>query len=394
MATLAPIISDAGITGSDYSDILQQLRVAYFSIYGSDAILDDDSQDGQFLAVIAQAIFDCGGAAIDVYNSFSPLTARGVGLSNLVKLNGLRRLVATNSQCVVVLTGTVGTPIVNGIIGDNQNLSTQWALPPLVTIGLDGTVTATATATTVGATPADVDTLTVILTPTLGWQTVSNGANVASPGLPIEDDATLRVRQSRSTALPAMTVMEGIFAAVDAINGVTDLATYQNDDDVADANGMPPHSIAVVVQGGDANQVASAIALKKAPGTKTNGTTSVLVLDNKGIPNLIRFYVLAAVPLVMHITIHPLTGYVSTTGDTLKQAVADFVNDVLIIGEDSYLSRLYTPANLTGTGLGATFVVTAIEQARFPGVPVAADIAITFIERATLDVNNVTLILV
>jgi hypothetical protein len=283
---------------------------------------------------------------------------------------------------------------VNGIVGDNQNLNTQWSLPPLVTIGLDGTVTTTATATVAGATPANINTLTVILTPTLGWQTVTNGANVASPGLPVEKDATLRTRQSKSTALPAMTIMEGIFAAVDAINGVTDLATYQNDDDIADANGMPPHSIAVVVQGGDVNQVASAIALKKAPGTKTNGTTSVLVVDNKGVPNIIRFYELIPVALTMIITIHPLTGYVSTTGDTLKQTVADFVNNTLVIGEDSYRSRLFTPANLTGTGLGGTFVVTDIKQARDAGVPGEGDIVISFIETAMLNVADITLVLV
>jgi hypothetical protein len=394
MATLAPVISDTGILGSDYSDILQQLKIIYFSIYGSDCVLDDDSQDGQFLAVIAQAIFDCGGAAIDVFNSFSPLNARGVGLSSLVKLNGLRRLVATNSQCVVTLTGVVGTPIVNGLIGDNQNLNTQWSLPALVTIGLDGTVTVTATATTAGATPASADTLVEILTPTMGWQTVTNGANVASPGLPVEKDSVLRARQSKSTALPAMTILEGVFAAVDAVSGVDDLATYQNDDDVVDADGQPPHSMTVVVRGGDVNQVASAIALKKAPGTRTNGTTSVLVVDNKGVPNLIRFYELSIVRLTMHITIHPLTGYVSTTGDSLKQAVADFVNNSLIIGEDSYQSRLYTPANLTGTGLGATYVVVTIEQAIFPAAPAVGDIAITFIQRTSLAVSDITLILV
>jgi uncharacterized phage protein gp47/JayE len=395
MATLAPVISDTGILGSDYSDILQQIKIVYFSIYGSDAVLDDDSQDGQFVAAaIAQPIFDCGSAAIDVYNSFSPLSARGTGLSSLVKLNGLRRLVATNSQCVVTLTGTVGKSIVNGLIGDNQNLNTQWSLPPLVIIGLDGTVTVTATATTAGATSAAANTLTSILTPTLGWQTVTNGANVASPGLPVEQDTVLRARQAKSTALPAMTVLEGIFAAVEAINGVTDLATYQNDEDVADGNGMPPHSMAVVVQGGDVNLVAGAIALKKAPGTKTNGTTSVLVTDNKGVPNLIRFYELTQVVLTMIITIHPLIGYVSTTGDTLKQAVADFVNNTLSIGEDSYRSRLFTPANLTSPGLGDTFVVTDIKQARDAGMPGEGDIVISFIETATLIVSNITLVLV
>lgn len=393
MATLAPVISSTGITGSDYSDILQQLKTAYWSIYGSDAVLDNDSQDGQFLAVIAQAIFDCGGTAIAVYNAFSPSTAVGVGLSSVVKINGIRRSTPSNSQCPVVCVGTVGTQIVNGVIGDNQNLGTQWALPALVTIGADGTVAVTATATTAGATPAAADTLVNILTPTLGWQSVSNGENVASPGVAVETDAQLRTRQANSTALPAMTILEGIFTVVAAVDGVTDLALYENDTDAVDSNGISPHAIALVVQGGDVTEIANAVALKKAPGVGTVGTTAVLVADTNGVPNTIRFYPLQPVPLTMIITIHALTGYVSTTGDALLQAITDFVNNELVIGEDSYRTRLYTPANLGGTGIGATFVVNDIKQGRDGNAPADVDIAIAFNETSTLVVGDITLVL-
>ncbi len=55
MATLAPQITAAGITSPDYSDILAELQDGYYSIYGSDAVLTSDSQDGQLLAIFAQA---------------------------------------------------------------------------------------------------------------------------------------------------------------------------------------------------------------------------------------------------------------------------------------------------------------------------------------------------
>ncbi len=392
MATIAAQISSTGILAPDYSNILQQLKIVYWSIYGSDAILDNDSQDGQFLAVLAQAIFDCNQTTINVYNAFSPATARGVQLSSLVKLNGLRRATATNSEVIVTLTGDVGTQIIEGIVGDNLSLGTRWFLPTLVIIPISGEVAVTATAEFAGDIAATIGSITEILTPTLGWQTVTNeGAAVL--GQPIETDSELRLRQSKSTALPAMTVLEGIYAAVSAVNGVERLMIYENSEDVADVNGIPPHSICVVMSGGDVTEIAEAIALKKSPGVGTYGTTLVVVEDRNGVPNNIRLYELTKVPLRVRVDIHPLAGYVSTTGDLLKQAVVDFING-LEIGEDSYLARLYTPANTGGVGLGATYVVLAITQAKDNGDPLlAADIPITFQQGTTLSLDDVILVL-
>lgn len=391
MATVAAQISLTGIIAPDYLDILQELRIMYWGIYGSDAILDPDSQDGQFLATLAQAIFDCNQNVIDMYASFAPSTARGIQLSRLVKLNGLRRSTPTNSQAIVTIGGVVGTQIINGVVGDNANLGTKWNLPTLVEIPIAGTIDVTATAADPGDVPAGAATLTEIITPTSGWQTVTNLDN-AAPGQPIETDAQLRIRQSASVALPAQTILEGIFAGVDAVTGVSRLRIYENDDDVT-VDAIEPHSISVVVSGGDATEIAQAIALKKSPGGRTNGTTSQVVTDRNGVPNTIRFYELTIVNLKAQITIHPLTGYVSTTGDSLRQAVVDFING-FSIGEDSYLARLYSPANLTGTGLGSTFVVTDIKQAKVANALASADVVIQFNEGSQIDLDHTTLVLV
>ena len=394
--TLAVQITDAGISGPSYADILAQLRITYWGIYGSDAVLDDDSQDGQWIgAGIAQPIYDVDQAVIAAYNSFSPDKAVGAQLSSLVKINGIRRLVPTNSESPVTVSGTVGTQIINGVIGDNAGLGTVWSLPALVTIGDTGSTDVTATCQSEGDIVAGHGTLTVILTPTRGWQSVTNGVNDTTPGQPVESDAALRARQTKSVALPSQAILDGIEASVAAVNGVQRLTVYENDSDVTDGNGIPSHSISVVVSGGDIAEVANAIALKKPPGTGTYGTTSQLIFDSRGVPRTIKFYELDVVPLRVQINIHPIpgTGYVSTTGDALKQAVVDFVNS-LDIGEDSYLARLYTPANSGATGLGATYVVTAITQARDANPLAAADVAIAFNEGATLDLSDVALVLV
>lgn len=389
MATLAPQISSTGISGPDYADILAQLQNAYWSIYGSDAVLTADSQDGQFLAVVAQAIYDCGQVAIAAYNSFSPASAQGAALSKNVKLNGLTRLVATNSQAVVTIVGQNGTVITGGIVGDGLGLNTQWSLPDTVTIPGSGTIDVTATCTVAGATTAAAGSLTNILTPTLGWQSVTNAA-IAAAGQPVETDAELRKRQTLSTALPAQTILEAMYAAIAAISGVSRLTIHENSADAADSDGVPGHTIAAIVLGGDVVQIATTIAEKKTPGTGTAGNVTELIVDENGVPSSIRFYELALVPMSVAVTIKALPGYTSVVGTQLQQNIADFLN-ALDIGEDSYLARLYTPANVGGTGQGATFYVTAITQARKPAANLAADVVIAFNEAAICAIADVAL---
>jgi len=392
MTVPALVINDDGISGPTYAEVLAAVTADFQSIYGSDANLAADSQDGQLLAVFSQAIYDSQQSAIKAFNDFRPNSAQGVGLSSIVKINGLQRQVATPSQCIVTIGGVAGTIITDGVVGDNAGFSSRWLLPASVTIPDSGTIQVTATCEEDGSTPAAAASLTVILTPTLGWQTVTNAAS-ATEGNPVESDAALRVRQGQSTSRPALSVIDSIYGNVAALEGVSRLQIYENDTDATDANGIPSHSIALVAEGGDAQEIGETIALIKTPGTGTDGDVEVEVIDSRGVPALIRFYDMAAIPITVEIEIAPLTGYTSAIGTTLKAAVVDFIN-TLAIGEDSYLSRLFSPANLGGTGDGATFVVSAIRQSRDGDPPAAANVVIDFNEAAITDSTLVTLTVV
>lgn len=389
LSTLACTINASGISSPSLTDILESLKATYRSIYGSDVYLEADSQDGQLLAAFAAAIYDCNQQSIAVYNSFSPSTAQGVALSNQVKINGLARLVASRSTCLVTITGQVGTTITSGRIGDRLGLGTQWDLPASVTIPVGGNINVTATCTEDGDIEAEPFSLTEILTPTRGWQTVTN-PEAAVAGNPVEDDATLRQRQAVSTALPAQSPLMSIVAQVANLDGIGRYKGYENDTSAPDADGIPGHSIAIVVEGGVAQEIAEAIALKKTPGTGTYGDTDIIVYDEQGVPNTIWFFTLDDVPIELEVDITALTGYVSTTGDAIIAAIVNAIN-ALEIGEDSYLTKLYTAANLNGDPLTKTYVVTAIRQGRDGNPPAAANIVMAFNEAATCETSAVTL---
>ncbi|MDH1268922.1 hypothetical protein N5C81_14955 [Rhizobium pusense] len=380
------VIDQNGISVPAYTDVLTYLKSAYQGIYGSDVYLEPDSLDGQFVALLALAITDANNMAASVYNAFSPSTAQGVGLSSVVKINGIARNIASNSTVDVALIGVAGTTVTNGIVSDDAG--NNWSLPASVVIPPSGTITVTAVCQTIGAVTAAIGAVSTIATPTRGWQSVSNAA-IANPGNPVETDANLRNRQATSTALPSLTILEGIVGALAAITGVTRYRAYENDTDVTDSNGIPSHSIAIIIEGGDAQAIGQTIADRKTPGSGTFGTTTVTVVDAIGVSHAVKFSRPVSVGLKAGITVKAFAGYTVAIENALKQAVADYIN-ALPIGQSVYFTRLYVPANLGNSISGSTYEVTNLQIAKLADPLAAADVTIAFNEAAACSASNIT----
>ena len=378
-------IDDTGYHYVDYPTVLEFFKEQYRDIYGSDVYLESDSQDGQWIAIVAKALYDSFQRGEVIYNSFNPTFARGSGLSRIVKINGIKRQVPTKSEVDLLIVGQVGTTINNGIAQDE--LGQNWLLPSVVVIPVAGEITITAQAENEGATAALPNTINKIYTPTLGWQSVNNPSS-AVEGNPVEEDSNLRRRQTSSTALPSLTVFEGTIGGVENITGVTRLKGYENDTNVTDADGLPPHSISLVVEGGDVQEIANEIARRKTPGTYTYGTTSVNTYDKYNQLNIIRFFRPTIIGVKVKITLEALDGYTSSIGNKIKAAVAAAINN-LSIGDDVYLNRLYVPANLSGQTDSSTFNINDIEIAKLADSLGHSNIVIAFNEAATIEIVNI-----
>jgi uncharacterized phage protein gp47/JayE len=377
-------IDSTGYNYSDYPSFLLYLQTQYENIYGIDVYLGDDSQDGQFLAVLAQALYDVASLGAATYNSFAPPTAQGIGLSRLVKLNGLERLIPTSSTVDLVIVGTNGTVLTNAVAVDS--LQQQWNIP--TTIPGSGTITVTATAAAPGAVAALPNTITGIFTPTNGWQSVNNPA-AATEGNPVESDGALRIRQAESTAISAQTVFDATIANVSNVVGVTEVVGYENATGSTDGNGLPPHSIALVVEGGDATAIAQAIQVKKTPGTQTDGTTSVTLTDSNGMPITINFYVPTSATISAEVTVVTGTGWNSGTIALIQAAMASAIS-AYAIGSTIILTQLYASAYLYGTPQAGTFTVVSIELEKNSGGFAASNITLDFNEIPICASTNVT----
>lgn len=386
---LSATVTASGISAPDYQTILSTITSYFQQIYGTDAYLEPDSKDGQMVALLALAVHDANNTAIQVYSSFSPSLGMTDALTRNVKINGITRKSATNSTVDLNLTGTAGTIITNGSVKDANGVT--WNLPASVTIGVGGSVTVTATCTNSGAVAAVAGSITKINTPTRGWTAVSN-ASAATVGSAAETDAQLRMRQAQSVAIPALTPFDAVDGAIANVTGVTRHKLYENDTGAVNSDGIPAHSLAAIVDGGDVKEIAQTIRGKKGQGVATFGSTTVTVPDKYDNPHAISFSRSTDVPIYVAITLKVFTGYTTQIGEQIKQAIADYINS-LTIGDDVLLSRIYSPANLgvVSGGNAKYYDINALTIGKSAGSQAAANIVIAFNESASCSTANIVL---
>lgn len=384
LTTVAPILTDAGVIAPTYYEVVEFLKEKYRGIYGQDAYLENDSQDGQWIGVIARAIADCGASCIDVYSTFSPKTATKEALSRNVAINGIKRATATHSIVDLVVSGIPGTTITNGHAADENG--NKWMFPEVVLIPPAGSITFSAKSSEIGAVLALPDTVVKIGKPTRGWQGVTNPSG-SMLGAAVEEDTKLRQRQALSVAIPSQSKTDSIKGAIFSLEGVSRCKTYENDTPKPDKLGIPPNSLCVVVSGGDATEIAQIMRAKKSMGCGYYGNTTVTVINTFSEPEQISFYRPNAVDIGLFISLVSSSEYTNEIGEDIAQSLADYVNQ-LDIGDRITLNKLYVPAGLFGNLDSMTYEISSIKIIA-NGVEVDGDLVLGFNEVVYCDSDNI-----
>lgn len=379
-------VTPQGITAPAFDEVLEHYQQKAREIFGQDIVITPDSQDGQLIAIFAQAVSDVNAQAVAVYSAFSPSTARGVALDTAIKTNGLTRHTATHSTADLRLVGQAGTTIRNGVAIDSNG--NRWILPEQVVIPVEGEITVTATAESAGDISATAGSINRIGTATLGWQTVTNPADAVA-GAAQETDAELRTRQSKSTALPSVSLWEGILGAVLSLDGVRRISGICNNEDEPTPEGVPGHTIALIVDGGEVDAVAETIYLKGGEGTGTFGSTSHTIVDKYGFPHTVRFSRPTVVEIKARVTIEPGATYLSDVEAEIKRRIADYINS-LEIGTSVNIARVLSGViKDCSTGVDTRFDVVGIELARGDDPLAAKSVAIAWNEAAMCDIEDI-----
>ena len=173
-----------------------------------------------------------------------------------------------------------------------------------------------------------------------------------------ETDASARARMKLAMAARGAFSMDAMEAAIREISGVTHVMIRVNDEDSV-MDGIPGHTIAAYVSGGNAGLIADAVWRKKPPGIATAGTTSRTVTDARGNSHTVRFSRPGLLAVSFRIELRSYEGFEETeVSAAMKDSLMTFVNLTLDIGEAINVPQLYGMLYQAAGSYGSCFSIT------------------------------------
>jgi hypothetical protein len=282
-------IGPTGITITTQTEQVTNLTAALQSIYGASINLASNTPDGQLMNDFIQAVIDLANLLLQINNMFDPDNAVGVILDQRVAINGIQRQAGTYT--VTNVTITVSQAL--NLYGLNQstqpiftvadNAGNQWRLQTTQNFSGPGTYVFSFQAANPGAVLTTINTITVPVSIVLGVTSINNPTTYTTLGINEETDAALKIRRQQSVSLASQGYLSGLLAALQNINGITSAFVYENTSASPNSDGVPGHSIWVIVAGtAPASAIANAIYTKRNAGCGMFGGTSYVITQVDG----------------------------------------------------------------------------------------------------------------
>jgi uncharacterized phage protein gp47/JayE len=301
----------------------------------------------------------------------------GVGATQASILNGINALISSSHPTLesVVEGNTLKITRVDEFAVVNFSVSANLGIVKVQKLGEVQSVV-------VGEVTAEANTLTNILTPQLGWDSVTNPTS-ASAGRNLETDEELRLRFRETKFERASNILEALYSALINLEGVEEVRIYENDTDVMDAFGVPAHSFMPIIVGGVSSEIAQTIWENKPMGIRSYGDTVVVIFDTQGFSHNIGFERPDPVQIYISMNLTTDSTFPATGPDTIRSALIAYI-DSLKIGDDVVYSRLYTPIYLVpGHQIDSLTIGTS------PSPVGTSNIVIDFDQIATLSSANI-----
>ena len=282
-------IGPAGLTVTTQAEQVSNFTTGLQGIYGSDINLASNSPDGQQMMLFIQAILDLANLLLQINNMFDPDNAVGVILDQRVAINGIQRQAGTFTVTNVTITTSQALNLygldqsVQPIYTVADNAGNQWQLQTTQHISGPGTYVFSFQAANPGATLTTINTITVPVTIVLGVTSINNPTTYTSLGINEESDPTLKIRRQKSVSLASQGYLAALRAALQNINGVTSAIVNENTGATPNSDGVPGHSIWVIVAGtASALAIATAIYTKRSSGCGMYGQQSYIITQVDG----------------------------------------------------------------------------------------------------------------
>lgn len=284
-------------------DILSEYQSLFQSVFPQ-LNLDASTPQGQLITALAQGDL----AIIDYLQSLANgyfFGGSGFFL-DLWAWNGFRvtRKGGVKSQVYVDVSGVAGATINDGFqISDGSHTYTIESGGAV--INDDGVVNVLFQADELEDFQASANTITQIITPTLGVERVNNPAQATAPTMR-ETDSELFNRCLKWGSVALSGTFSSVMANVSQVNGVSKTNGGENFTGIAkviDGVELPAHSICVVAKGGTDADIANAMAAVRPTGCDMLGDVSYNITSG-GVLYTYAFYRPISVPLAISVQIN------------------------------------------------------------------------------------------
>jgi len=432
-------VTATGFSAKTYEVIFEELCDAWRAAFGASS-LGERAQ--RLLAIVAERLAEVWELAEDVYAAFDPDGAVDDALDALCALTGTTREPASESTVTLTLTGTSATVVPSGSTVETASTAIEFTTDEDATLAelvawanttayvlddrrsnggnsyicitagtsagsggptttaddiTDGTVhwrylgegtaavDVAATATATGPLVATSGDLTEIVTPVSGWLGVTNLLD-ADLGTDLETDEDLRVRRGDELAGGGASTADAIRAAVLDVADVTTCRVFYNDSDVTDADGVPPHAVEVLVQGGADQDIWDALLASVAAGIATHGDEAGTAEDSEGVSHDVYFSRPEARTVYAEIVLTKDPDTYPTDGDAQVKAAIVALEDVLGVGYDVTASRVSAAV----FGVTGVLDVTDVDIGTSAAPPDGTTITVSTRQVATFDTSRIT----
>ena len=228
----------------------------------------------------------------------------------------------------------------------------------------------------------DRDTLTNIQTPILGWLGVTNPFD-AVDGTDEQTDEELRLFYHDTKTKEAGSTYSAMYGALRSIKGVRFVNIQENTLDVS-ISGIPSHTIAVVVLGGNEDSIGQAILDNIPVGIGTYGDISNVATDVNDNTVTVKFARPDLVPIAINLTLTIYPDFPDNGTALIRQALVDYIAG-FNVGEDVLYSRLFTPIN----GVRG-FAVNSLTIGKVGFPLTASNIVLNYRELANISFSDIT----
>ena len=361
---MAPSITANGPQIDTYAEVLSDLlngtstAPGFYQIYGPNIQVAQNSPDGQNLNIFTLSKIDMENYGVAIYSAMDPDEAVGIALDNDAVFCGITRKAGVFTQVVIQVT-TNTTLNLSGqdtsnpyTIQDGNGNQYQLIVSASLSNGVNNL---NFQAVNIGAIQVLANTITTPVTIVAGVVSVNNSAVPYQNGSNQETDANFRLRRQASTSFPSQGEMDGLYAGLNNLANMNNANVYENNT-ASPVNSIPANGIWVVVNGGNAAQIAQVIYNRRAMGVPMKGSQTYNITQVNGVVVTMKWDNVILETLYLTAFLQSINGMAINTTAIAAYIAANWnfvINEPADIGTLAGLISAAQPG-VVGSGIGVS----------------------------------------